>query len=46
MERLPDAAKIQANHDVLHLLERQARPAKPAYAAYDIDEYEVHTHPV
>ena len=45
MERLPDDAKIRANRDVLHFLERQARPAKPAFATYDIDEYELHTHP-
>jgi hypothetical protein len=45
MERLPDDAKIRANRDVLHFLERQARPAKPAYATYFIDEYELHTHP-
>ena len=45
MERLPDEARNPVNHDVLQFLERQARPAKPAYAAYDIDEYELHTHP-
>jgi hypothetical protein len=45
MERLPDDAKILTNRDVLQFLERQARPAKPAYASYDIDEYELHTHP-
>ena len=45
MERLPDEARNLANRDVLHFLERQAKPAKPAYAAIDIDEYELHTHP-
>jgi len=45
MERLPDDARNLTNRDVLQFLERQARPAKPAFAAIDIDEYELHTHP-
>ena len=41
MERLPDEARNLANRDVLQFLELQAKPAKPAYAAIDIDEYEL-----
>lgn len=45
MKPLPDEARNLVNHDVLRFLERQAKPATPASAAYDIDEYELHTHP-
>jgi hypothetical protein len=45
MGRLPDGARHLANRDVLQVLERQAKRAKPAYAAIDIDEYKLHTHP-
>lgn len=45
MERLPDEARNLVNRDVLQFLERQAKPGRPQYAMYDIDEYELHTHP-
>jgi hypothetical protein len=38
MNPLPDEARNLVNHDVLQFLERQAKPAKPEYAVYDIDE--------
>jgi hypothetical protein len=46
MERLAHHAAINPiNRDVLRFLQHQARPGTPAYAGYDLDEYELHAHP-
>ncbi len=45
MKRLPDSTRSPVNHDVLLFLERQAKPSNPKAADFDIDEFELHTHP-
>ncbi len=45
MHRFPDSARIPVNHDVLLFLERQAKPSNPQAADFEIDEFELHTHP-
>ena len=45
MQRLPDWARSSVNHDVLLFLERQAKPRDPASADFDLDAFELHTHP-
>lgn len=45
MQRLPDLGRSSVNHDVLLFLERQAKPSNPAAADFDLDAFELHTHP-
>ena len=40
-----EAKRIPANREVLTFLESQAAPTNPKTASWDIDSYELHSHP-